>query len=46
VVYNDAAIERADITGMIQDHGFDLLSAASASTRAGAKIVIPPNQIA
>jgi hypothetical protein len=46
VVYNAAAIERADITGMIQDHGFDVLLAASVSTRAGAKIVIPPNQIA
>jgi hypothetical protein len=46
VVYNAEAVERADITGMIQDHGFVLSSSASVSARAGAKIVIPPNQIA
>ena len=45
VVYNAEAVERAEIIGMIQDHGFDW-SASSVSTRAGAKIVIPPNQIA
>jgi hypothetical protein len=46
VVYNAEAVGRAEIIGMIQDHGFELSSAATASTRVGAKIVIPPNQIA
>jgi hypothetical protein len=46
VVYNAEAVERADIMGMIQDHGFVLSASASISARAGAKIVIPPNQIA
>jgi hypothetical protein len=45
VVYNAESVERADIIGMIQDHGFGLSSASSVSTRAGAKIVIPPNRI-
>jgi hypothetical protein len=46
VVYNAEAVERAEIIGMIQDRGFELSSASSASMRTGAKIVIPPNQIA
>lgn len=45
VVYNAEAVERADLTGMIQAHGFKLSSASSVSTRTGAKIVIPPNQV-
>jgi hypothetical protein len=45
VVYNAESVERADIIGMIQDQGFELSSASSVSTRAGAKIVIPPNRI-
>jgi hypothetical protein len=46
VVYNAESVGRAEIIVMIQDHGFELSSAATASTRVGAKLVIPPNQVA
>ncbi|HEU4597387.1 MAG TPA: hypothetical protein VFS10_19820 [Pyrinomonadaceae bacterium] len=46
VIYNAESVERSEIIGMIHGHGFELSSASSVSTRTGANIVIPPNQIA
>lgn len=44
VVYNAEAVERAEIVALVRARGFELQSASSVSARAGAKIVIPPNQ--